>query len=299
MKRIVLLLLLTSGISASHGQVLKDENQHKNIVISAFKVIYVKIPATYKIEDIQLGMEEQYFSAKIVKDNLFAVQANTNQELPPSNISIICENVLFQANIIVEHSTTQYFYEFKEQEAIYFGSPNPPIKKTSEMETNQPNVVLPPNIENNNKKTNLNLPVAKNEFEKDRCVLGGMTGKIGFYVNNIVAIEEDIYLSFKMKNYSNLTYYCEYLQFFLIAKSKKQMASVAPEKEILTFERFAFPSEIKPGSINLFIVKFNESFSLSKGNYLQVIMDEGEKGRRIIEHIISEKEFFKNISTLQ
>ncbi|UZR98990.1 DUF4138 domain-containing protein [Chondrinema litorale] len=293
---LLVLLFISTSIKA----------QNKSIVISAFKVVYVKVPIEFKIEEVQLGMEEKYFSSKIVKSNLCAVQANTNQNLPPSNISIVCSNGLFQADITVNHGTLKYFYEFSKDEVILFN-------EGKEFYKNDSNVVVSvevgykepiknktlKTVENHDAKSTVGDWFDNIEFQKDRCLLGTINNQIGFYVNNIMSKGENIYISFKMKNFSNLAYHCEFLQTFLLTKQKKNIATISPDKEVLSYESLVFPKEIKPGASELFIIQFNNSFSLAKGNSIQLIMDEGEKGRRLIDYSLTQKSFFKHMINIE
>lgn len=270
--------------------------EYQQVFIAAEKAVCLKLPDGYHIEETYKGLEDNYFDDKKIKENLLIVQANNNEQAFESNITIVCDKGIFQADIILkpEISISKYLYEFTVAEGTTYGAEVSSFLDTAKVSKNKirkSEVELADASVSEQEYEELELE----SFDYDNCVLGYSESGLGFYINNIVAVEDRfIYLSFKIKNTSNVVYKTDFVQFFITSKTRKDIQSTVSSKQPLNGISLVQVEDIKPNEYKLFVYKF-DTFSLSKRNNIQLLIDEGEKGRRLLSYGLSFKDFYRNI----
>jgi hypothetical protein len=258
-----------------------------DIEISAFKKVILKIPGEFTIMEIQQGMDENFFRATIKDNNVIVLEAMPQVPLPPTNMVVICEQGLFNANISLNNGTTRYFYDLKKEFAILFD--NPSRKEDKPKQEEKPNKPQEISTENVISEFTFNelygdtslMRVPLESFRSFNAPFGKTSSKIELYVNNIIATDTYNYISVVVVNNSNQLYDVKFVKFFLKEKVKKSLKSIETGENLIISTLVNNPRfRLEPEESTLLVYEFDR-FTVDNDNSINLICAEKEGTRTV------------------
>ena len=272
-----------------------------DIKISAFKKVLVKLPDNFNITSLEPGMSSAYFTVTQKENNTLILEAIPGKNFPASNLLILCEEGVFNPNIILEHGTETYFYQLTNKHAILFDDNKTTNRKKDKVEETK---FIP---EQSSKKQASDQPIEYTfnpdygdttemridlkHFKKFRTPLGKVSpDNVYAFVNNLLTTDNYIYVSISVENQSNQLYDINYVKFNRKEKIKRNVQSLESGPQLIQSTLVNnYKKKLSTGESTLLIYEFDR-FTLDNKSSLNVVISESS-GVRTMEIDIKGRKF--------